>query len=520
MRQTVRSVVRIASAAFVFVLTAAFGASAQTASTPDWVAAFENGLRPAMRVEGETPQQWSIEEGLQRHNVPGVSIAIIRNGSLVWARGYGFSNKETGEKVNAETVFSVGSISKLGAAATTLRLVAAGEIDLNRDVNRYLKSWNVPESEFTRRAPVTLRGILSHTAGLSVSGFDDYWPGETLPTIVQTLNGAPPAKNEAVRAIYVPGTETRYSGGGTTVQELLISDVTGKTFEQAAEDLVFQPLGMARSTYANPLPKEHGNIAWAYDENGARSAEPRGWHAFPEKAASGLWTTPTDQSKFLFALMESYHGADDAFLPQSVAADMMTEVGVSAFGLGPVMHGDGDMRRLTHSGANFAYRAWFEGHLATGDGLLVFTNGFNGGALYAEIRRAVADALDWPFYRERILPKDVPQLEKLNAFVGRYAINRPMSPSDFRGAYSETPDFDVVKKGDGLHMRVAETDENEEADAYTIPLRQVAPMAFVTDGDYWGSDGGLYLSFVRTKKGEITGAVLKMGDYSSMAEKR
>lgn len=350
----------------------------------------ETSLGP--RGNDDPAIRWTIEDRMEHYGVPGVSIALIDDGAISWAKGYGVKQAGSNDPIDGETVFSVGSVSKVGTAAITLRLVDEGRLDVDRDVNEYLRRWSVPTNEFTEREPVTLRRIMSHTAGLTVHGFADYQPDEALPDIVQILDGVAPAKNPPVRVDVLPGSISRYSGGGTTVEQLVIEDVTRLGFAAAARRYLFEPLGMDRSTYENPLPTEHGNIAKAHGRDGSPMALPRGWQAMPEAAASGLWTTPTDYSRLIIALVESYHGGDDTFLDHETARDMMTEVPPSIFGLGPEIDGDGPTRNFVHGGANDSYRAFMAGYLVEGDGLVIFTNGTRGSELIGEIRRAVAMA--------------------------------------------------------------------------------------------------------------------------------
>ncbi len=354
----------------------------------------ETSLRPRGAAADQSIR-WTIEERMAHYGVAGVSVALIEDGALLWAKGYGLKQAGTHDAIDPETVFSVGSVSKVGTAAITLRLVDEGRLDVDRPVNEYLQRWKVPSNEFTEREPVTLRKIMSHTAGLTVHGFQDFQPGEDLPEVVQILDGAPPAKNPPVRVDLLPGSEFRYSGGGTTVEQLVIEDVTGLSFPEAAREHLFGPLGMRRSTYENPLPAAHGNVARAHGPDGKPRALPRGWEAMPEAAASGLWTTPSDYARLIIALIESYQGDGDTFLRYETARDMMTAVPPSIFGLGPEVGGEGPTRNFVHGGANDSYRAWIAGYLAEGDGLVIFTNGARGNELIAEIRMAV-DAAGWP----------------------------------------------------------------------------------------------------------------------------
>ena len=213
-----------------FILAAlAMPLQAQTPTEDDVkirIHAFETGFRPQPDAEKQPDTLWTIEERMAHYKVPGMSIAVIRNGKVSWAKGYGLKLAGTTDSVDTETVFSVGSVSKVGTAAVTLRLVDQGKLDLDRDVNDYLTRWQVPQNELTADAPVTLRRIMSHTAGLTVHGFADFQPRESLPTVTDVLEGRAPAKNAPVRVELVPGTQFRYSGGGTTVEQLVIEEVT------------------------------------------------------------------------------------------------------------------------------------------------------------------------------------------------------------------------------------------------------------------------------------------------------
>ena len=378
----------------VLVLTTASAAWAQAVATDleSRIRTFETSLHPY----GATDVFWTLEERMAHYGVAGVSIAVIADGEIAWAKAYGLKQAGTTDAVDTETVFSVGSVSKVGAAAITLRLVDEGRLDLDRDVNDYLTRWKVPPNELTAAEPVTLRRIMSHTAGLTVHGFADYQPGEPLPDVVQILEGSGPAKSPPVVVDLLPGSEFRYSGGGVTVEQLVIEEVTGMEFDEAARRYLFEPLRMTRSTYVNPLPASHGNIARAHGPDGAPRALPRGWEAMPEAAASGLWTTPSDYARLVIALIESYQGDGDTFLSYELARDVMTEVSPSAFGLGPALDGEGPTRRFFHTGANDSYRAYMRGFLHSADGVVIFTNGERGPELIDEMRQAVIDAEGWP----------------------------------------------------------------------------------------------------------------------------
>lgn len=354
-------------------------------------AALGNGLRATVLQPGAALPHWSLQARMAQHHVPGVAIALLRDGKLVHSAGYGTREAGTASAVDADTLFSVGSVSKVVTAATTLRLAADGKLVLDQDIATYLRSWKVPATDTVPAPQLTLRMLMSHTSGLGVHGFADYLPGEPLPTLLQTLDGIAPAKNKPVRLVHTPGERGDYSGGGVMVEQQVLEDVTGQPLDTIARAQVFAPLGMQRSRYSDPQPGT-GNIAKAHDADGTLTALPRGWQSFPEQGASGLWTSANDLAAFVAALTASYRG-EGSFLPRAIATDMMSEVSPSWHGLGPRLDGAGQTRIFHHGGSNDSYRAWIEGYLETGDGFVILTNGENGAELAAEIRNALSDVI-------------------------------------------------------------------------------------------------------------------------------
>lgn len=391
-------------------------ASRGDALTTPMGATFDQLLRPTVHTGRE---RWSLGERMAHHAVPGVAVAILRHGKVENLRGYG--TRVAGRKlgVGANTLFSVGSVSKVATAALCLRLVSLGRLDLDRDVGHWLTRWRIPAGPGEDRGAITLRMLLSHTAGFNVHGFKDLAPGAPLPTLAQTLNGAAPAINKPLERIGRAGERMRYSGGGYMVVQAVIEDAMSQPFEAVAKQHLFAPLGMTRSRFdAAPAP-DSPDIAHAHDGAGEPTALPRGWESFPELAPSGLWTSAADLARLVQALGDSYRGASSAFLPRALAIDMMTPVSPGTFGLGPRLAGEGEAEIFHHAGANDSYKAYIEGNLASGDGLVVLTNGANGDVLGDEIRNAVSDAMRWPgdwSVTERAV--DDPAL--LDAYAGTY----------------------------------------------------------------------------------------------------
>ncbi|WOE75879.1 serine hydrolase domain-containing protein [Alterisphingorhabdus coralli] len=365
--------------------------AATTQSDAARIARFETQLKNLRERDDPDAKRWTIEQRMENYGVPGMGVAIINNGKIILAKGYGTQSANSDEPVDANTVFSAGSVSKVINAALILRLVQEGKLDLDTDINDYLTSWKVPENEHSSGHKVTLRMLLSHTSGFSQHGFEDFLPEEALPTALQTLNGEAPAKHEPVRILFTPGSKMKYSGGGITVSQVLVEDVTGMSYAEAARAYVFEPLGMTRSTFASPLPESHGNIAKAHDKQGRPKALPRGYESFPEIAASGLWTSASDMARFVLALMQ-----DEAFLTAELRADMLTRVPLSWHGLGPRINGEGDMLAFHHGGANDHYQSWIEGQPAHGNGFITLSNGEAGRPLGYELRFSADAAFGWP----------------------------------------------------------------------------------------------------------------------------
>ena len=205
------------------------------------------------------------------YNVPVVSVAVIDNGKIEWAKGYGVRETETNLPVTVDTLFQSGSISKPVAAMAALKMVQNGSLSLDEDVNKRLVRWKMPENEFTKEQKVTLRRLLSHSAGVSVWGFGGYRAdAKLLPDVPQILDGSAPANTKPVRVIEAPGSKWSYSGGGFTVVQLLMTDVSGKPFAELMEETVLKKLGMKSSTYQLLPPDTFQQVALGYGPKGER----------------------------------------------------------------------------------------------------------------------------------------------------------------------------------------------------------------------------------------------------------
>ncbi len=355
---------------------------------------------------------------MSHYRVPGASVAVIDNYGIAWAKGYGAAESGTNRAVTVDTLFQAGSISKSVAAVAAMRLVEQGRLHLDTNVNAQLKSWQVPENEFTKEQKVTLRRLLSHSAGLTVHGFPGYAAGAPVPSVVQVLDGAKPANTPAVRVDFVPGSRFRYSGGGYTIVQLLMTDVTGMTFPALLQQTVLSKIGMDHSTYEQPLPeRDRQSAATGYDADG--KPIPGHYHTYPEMAAAGLWTTASDLARFGIEIQKSREGHSNRVLTQASVNTMLTRE-KDDDGLGFFLEGKGQAERFGHNGADEGFQAFLLCTMEGGKGVVVMANSDNGIRLAQEIAYSVAAEYGWPDYHPE--ERTAVHLDKavLESLTGQY----------------------------------------------------------------------------------------------------
>ncbi len=362
-----------------------------------------------------------IEREMRKRHVAGLSLAIIQDGKIVKASGYGVSDRGGDSQVTAATLFQAGSISKSVSALGALRLVEQSNLALDEDVNTRLVTWKVPPNEFTKDKKVTLRGLLSHTSGLTVHGFPGYATDDPVPTVVQILDGAKPANTKPIRVDFVPGTKWRYSGGGYTVMQQLIVDVTGAPFPRFMQEAVLGPLAMKDSTFEQPLPAGTAKQT-ASGYLGDRTPVKGRWHIYPEMAAAGLWTTPSDLARFAIGIQEALAGKSNKLLSQRMARQMLTDQ-KDHDGLGVFLEGSGQTLRFGHGGRDNGFDARLIAYAETGQGAAIMINANDNTPMISRILESIAREYHWPDY-----PASKPSQHKtaevaesrLAACTGRY----------------------------------------------------------------------------------------------------
>ena len=374
-------------------------------------------LLPAVIIDGEDVRR-PLDQRMKDYGCSGISVAVIEDGALAWTKGFGTLGRDDSRPVDVETIFMGASISKPLTAALVMKLSEQGVFDLDADVNTYLKSWRLPENEFTCKTPPTLRLLLSHKAGATVHGFGGAPPSAPIMSLVDVLEGR--SQTPPVVIDKEPGGATRYSGGGYTVAQLALEEATGRAFAELAEEHIFAPLGMSHTTFhqppASPLMK---NAAIGHYESSQPLEE--GFLHVTEQAAGGVWTTASDYAKFLIATRNAYCGFSSDFMRQDTARDMLTRLDPDQ-GVGWRLLGERERLRFEHGGSNNGFQCEATCYLESGQGAVVMTNGAGGLLFYWEILNTIGDAYEWPNFP--LPPKRIQSLTQGDAdkYVGDYEI--------------------------------------------------------------------------------------------------
>ncbi len=379
--------------------------------------AIENNLLGGIQIKGDPFKTYNVLDRMKYYNVPGFSVAVIKDGKLHWAKTYGVLDANNKSELNENTLFQAASISKPISALGILKLVENGRLDLDTDVNQYLKSWKIEENKFTKNEKVTIRRLLTHTSGIDDNGFDGYTQSEQIPTTTQVLNGE--GNTSKVVVSNVPGSERRYSGGGYVILQQVIEDLSGVSFEIYMEKEILRPLGMTSSTYQQPLNRAvYKNVSSAHTNEG--QVINGGWHNYPEKAPGGLWTTPSDYAKYCIAVQNIYAGKANGLLSKETIGKMLSKH-MDDWGLGPIVKGEKESLRITHDGSNKGFKADFTAFVNRGDAVIVMSNGDNGGVLGNEFVRGVSAFYNWGIRVPRIIDSPKLSANELEKFVGVYA---------------------------------------------------------------------------------------------------
>jgi CubicO group peptidase (beta-lactamase class C family) len=378
----------------------------------------ENSLAPSI-IYGDTVPALSLEARMKATGIQGLSIAVIKDYKIQWAKGYGWADKEAQRPVQTSTRFQAASISKSLNSMGLLKLVQQGKLDGEADINNYLTSWKFPYDSLTGSNKINLYQLLSHTAGLDIHGFPGYKRTDVLPTLPQILNGEKPANTKKVHSLFAAGTQVKYSGGGTTISQLMLMDITGQDYATFMEKEVLKPMGMMNSSYRQP-PTDTLDLATGYYEDGKPVTGK--YHVYPEQAAAGLWTTPTDLAKYIIECQLALQGKSAKVLNREMMQLRMTPYIDSNAALGVFIQQKGSRKFFNHNGGNEAFLCTSYGSLEGGDGVVIMVNGVNF-AVIGELLNSVARVYQWDgFFKPEFRKKILPPADTLKAMVGNYKV--------------------------------------------------------------------------------------------------
>ncbi|MCR6719005.1 MAG: beta-lactamase family protein [Chitinophagaceae bacterium] len=359
----------------------------------DKIRQVENSLSPVV-VYGDSLPNYNLEQRMREKGVKGLSIAVIKDYSIEWAKGYGWADSAEGRKVTTETRFQAASISKSLNSLAVMKLIQEGKLDPEVDINNYLTSWKFPYDSVSKGKKINTWNLLSHTAGLNLHGFPGYDVTDSLPTLVQLLNGEKPANTEAIRSVFEPGKEFSYSGGGTTISQLMLQDITGKSYADYVEENVLKPIGMRNSSFRQP-PVDKADYATGYYTNG--SPVKGKFHVYPELAAAGLWTTPTDLAQYIIECQLTLKGESQKVLSQEMMQRRMTPYLDSIFALGVFIESKPVGKFFIHTGGNEAFVCIAVGSLEGGNGVVIMLNGEDF-SIITELLHSVSRVYGWTDY--------------------------------------------------------------------------------------------------------------------------
>lgn len=446
----------------------------------------ENSMCGRVIIDGESQ---NILDRMAYYKVKGLSVAVVNNYKVVWAKGYGWADESEKRPVTAQTLFEPGSISKSLNAVGVLKLVQEGKLDLDTDINVYLKSWKFPYDTTSHGKKITLRHLLSHSAGLTVHGFPGYDRKAKLPTLPQVLDGKKPANTPAVRSAFEPGLRFQYSGGGTTISQLLLQDVTQQPYDKFIYENVLKPIGMENSTYSQPPPEDKWKLcATGYYENGTPVNNK--FHVYPEQAAAGLWMTPGDLCNYIIETQLAYEGKSSKVLNQEMTKLRLTPYLDPSSALGvfieerfpnPAIQPQEKegVKYFQHNAGNEGFSGAYYGSLdGKGNGVAVFLNNTRSPLLY-EVINSVARVYNW---------KNFSQQPVKRTFV--------TVPDDimknYLGVYSAVPDrFTLLLKRDDGYYQYADGDYHK--------------MFFTSETDYFVREIDNEKHFLKDSTGKVIG---------------
>jgi len=455
----------------------------------DRIKQVENNLDEWIQIVDST-NTYNLQQRMEYFKIRGLSIAVVHNYKIEWARGYGVMDTATQQPVTAQTLFQAGSISKSLNAVGVLKLMQDKKLDLYTDINTYLSSWKFPYDSLSKGKKITIANLLSHTAGLTIHGFPGYKRSDTIPSLPQVLNGKHPANTEAVRSQFEPGLRFQYSGGGTTISQLIVQDVTHEPYDEYMWKNVLKPLDMTMSSYTQPPSKDKEKfIATGYRADGKEVEEK--YHVYPEQAAAGLWTNPTDLAKYIVDTQLSLQGKSNKILSQEMTKLRLTPYIDSSAAFGVFIDEHGGEKYFGHNGADDGFLSAYTGTFESGNGVVVMVNSDNG-VLLSEVMNSVATVYGWKDYYKPVIKKIVSISDSVfNKYAGNY--------------FLDGDTINISEKGNEYFL--------------TVNNSQTFKINFSSDTEFFSISIPIIFTFEKDEQGEVKDFYFKQGKQELRAKK-
>jgi CubicO group peptidase (beta-lactamase class C family) len=426
-------------------------------------------------VQTQDTLKWSLNQRMTFYNIHGLSLAVINNYSIDWAKGYGWADISEHRLVTPQTLFQAASLSKSLNSVGVLKLVQDKKLDLFTDINQYLKTWKFPYDSLSKNKKITVAQLLSHTAGLTVHGFPGYSEGDVLPSLPDILDGKKPANTVAVRSQFEPGLRAEYSGGGVIISQLIVMDITNRPYDEYMWQNVLKPIGMTNSFYTQPPPLNKKQLlATAYRTDGKKVEG--NYHIYPEQAAAGLWTNPTDLCNYIIDTQLSYQGKNNKVLSPGMTKLRLTPYLNGSSALGVFIENRGSAKYFQHSGSNEGFTCAYYGSIDDGKGVVIMLNSDNG-AILDEIANGVASVYNWKDFYNPVIKKVISVQDTiLSSYVGKYLLN-----------------------GDSIII-------SKENNQLNLNVRKMLwKIYFTTNVDFFVSEFKADLKFLKDSQGKVNG---------------
>lgn len=394
----------------------------------------EAGIRGQVRFLGEPENFGSIPNKMSEYNIPTLSLAVINKGKIEWADIYQNAKFPEEQKLGCASIFQAASLSKPVTFLAALRMHSAGEIDLDENIQNYLKDYMLPKGKQTAENPVTFRNIFSHTSGISAGGYEGYAKDLAIPSDLAILRGDEGVNTPAIEVLSAPNEMLAYSGGAYTLAELALQDIYNDEFSNIMKKWILEPAGMQNSEFTLPLPDSKSDqVAKGHTQSG--DILDGGWRNYPEQAAAGLWSNAIDMAKFLIEIYNGYQGKRSLFSQSDIKSMISHERNGQAYGF--IVNRSGDDIAITHYGGNAGYRTGMTISLTSGNGLVYLINSDNGVPLGNELLLSASQVYHWKHSKQTNVERKQVSPEVLKGLNGDYKWNNQI---DLKMTFDEVND--------------------------------------------------------------------------------